>query len=556
MTLPKPTTSKHDAAYDSLHIQGGLVIDPAHHEQPVQRDVFVEHGVIVERLSDTARPRVIDARHLLVMAGGVDMHTHIASTGVNTARQLQADMTFAGTKLVPSTTDTGRLYSALGYTTAIEAAVAPSDALNAHMQLQDTPNLDTGILVLVDNHQLVIELIEKNDPAGVRAVVAQLLRQTGALGMKVVNPAGVAAWRRDASRDQVEDINQPIPGSTVTPKQILQTLTQISEDLNLPHPTHIHGSRLGMPGNFQTLIDSLNAIQGRRAHVAHLQFYAYGRSSKGNFTSAAPQLCHFLEQHPHITADVGMVMFGPAFTITADTPLEHGLWRRTGSRARPAVFCESELEAAYGVMPTSYDKTNRIHSLQWAIGMELLLLHPNPWQLCLSIDHPNGGSFLHFPAIVAMLMNKPLRDEMLAQAHPYATRHTSLASIQREMSLQEIAILTRTGPARMLGLSCKGHLKPGADADLTLYHADYSVQERFAKPAWVIQNGQCVAQEGNTLINQTGRQMRAGFDATHTQMLTDSRLLCDWQSTHSSVHCGQFGLNESQLSNLRTIHRS
>ena len=35
--------------------------------------------------------------------------------------------------------------------------------------------------------------------------------------------------------------------------------------------------------------------------------------------------------------------------------------------------------------------------------------------------------------------------------------------------LNEIAIITRAGPARILGLKNKGHLRVGADADITIY---------------------------------------------------------------------------------------
>ena len=60
--------------------------------------------------------RTIDAGGRVVMPGGVDMHTHVASTGINLARALAGD-------LVPAAPDTGRLYALHGYTTAVEAAV-------------------------------------------------------------------------------------------------------------------------------------------------------------------------------------------------------------------------------------------------------------------------------------------------------------------------------------------------------------------------------------------------------------------------------------------------
>jgi formylmethanofuran dehydrogenase subunit A len=537
-----------------LLIQGGKVIDPISHAGIVERDVLVHEGKIVATLPDGLSPEVINATGMLVMPAGVDMHTHIASTGVNLARQMQSGVTFAGQPLVPSTFDTGRLYSAMGYTTAIEAAVSPSDARMAHLQLEDTPNLDSGILTLIDNNETLIELIEKKDYPAARAFVAQMLHCTGALGMKVVNPAGVASWRRDPACSQIQTLDQLIPGcSYVTPRRILQTLTQISEDLNLPHPTHIHGNRLGEPGNAQILMESIRAMEGRRAHIAHLQFYGYGATKKGQYTSAAQELCAFLEAHPNVTADVGMVMFGDAFTITADTPLEYGLWQRTGSVARPAVFIESECEAGVGVMPASYDRTNRVHSLQWAIGLELLLLAKNPWQICLSIDHPNGGSFLHYPTIIAMLMNKALRDEALAKAHPWARKHSSLAQIDREMTLEEIAIITRAAPARMLGIDAiKGSLMPDTDADLTICtFASEDSDTLFRVPDMVIRGGTLIAKCGKVVQELPGRRLRAKITVFQDDLkASEHRSVSD-----RSICPTQFGLTTGEIAQMRQITR-
>ena len=55
---------------------------------------------------------------------------------------------------------------------------------------------------------------------------------------------------------------------------------------------------------------------------------------------------------------------------------------------------------------------------------------------------------------------------------------SGLADLDREYSLAEIAIITRAGPARMLGLTHKGHLGPGADGDVTIYTPDADKRAR------------------------------------------------------------------------------
>ena len=65
-------------------------------------------------------------------------------------------------------------------------------------------------------------------------------------------------------------------------------------------------------------------------------------------------------------------------------------------------------------MPIKYEDTNAVHALQWAIGLEWFLRVDDPWQVALSTDHPNGGSFLAYPQIIALLMDRGLRNDTLA----------------------------------------------------------------------------------------------------------------------------------------------
>jgi len=57
-----------------------------------------------------------------------------------------------------------------------------------------------------------------------------------------------------------------------------------------------------------------------------------------------------------------------------------------------------------------------------------------------------------------------------------------LSDLDREYSLSEIAIITRAGPARILGLKHKGHLGPGADADITIYTPSPNQETMFELP--------------------------------------------------------------------------
>src|SRR2546426_7191309 len=60
--------------------------DPANGVDGVVRDVCIEGDQIVAKVPASA-PR-LDARGMVVMPGGVDMHAHVAGSSVNHARRL------------------------------------------------------------------------------------------------------------------------------------------------------------------------------------------------------------------------------------------------------------------------------------------------------------------------------------------------------------------------------------------------------------------------------------------------------------------------------------
>ncbi|HEY6100394.1 MAG TPA: amidohydrolase family protein, partial [Anaeromyxobacter sp.] len=84
--------------------------------------------------------------------------------------------------------------------------------------------------------------------------------------------------------------------------------------------------------------------------------------------------------------------------------------------------------------------------------------------------------------------------------------------LDREYSLYQIAIVTRAAPARLLGLAAKGHLGPGADADVTVYAPDTDVEKMFAMPRHVIKGGVRVAEDGQLRREPQGRTLCVARD--------------------------------------------
>jgi formylmethanofuran dehydrogenase subunit A len=141
----------------------------------------------------------------------------------------------------------------------------------------------------------------------------------------------------------------------------------------------------------------------------------------------------------------------------------------------------------------------------------------------LSTDNPNGGSFLSYPELIRLLMDRSYRDAQLKQVNPKLLAGGALADgLPREYTLNEIAIVTRAGPARLLGLRQKGHLGVGADADLTIYSRDSDIAKMFSTPRYVIKDGAVIVEEGQLRRAPSGRRLRVapGYDDA---MLRDVR---------------------------------
>jgi formylmethanofuran dehydrogenase subunit A len=479
----------------ALRIVNGKVHDPINRIDGAIQDICIRDGKIVDSVPpDTP---CIDAHGMVVMPGGVDIHCHIAGHKVNMARkflpedhrhdvQPRVNGLRSGTGgIVPSTFTTGYRYATLGYTTAMEAAVPPLGARHTLEELHDTPVVDKGFYVLLANNVCLNQLLEKNRMEEFREAVAWWLNASRAYAIKLVNPGGDEPWK-GRKNGNVNDLDEKISGFELTPRKIIKALIDASNDLGLPHPAHIHCNNLGHSGNYATTLDTMRTAEGRRAHITHIQFHSYGGERGKNPISKAAEISDFINNNPNISADVGQVMFGTAALMTGDAPLT---WLLRNMTQGKWINADTECESGCGILPFSYQEHIYTHALQWAIGLELFLLADDPWRMVLSTDHPNGGSFMNYPKLIRLLMDREFRNEQARLANQKAIANTHLLDIEREMTMQEIAIITRAGPAKLLGLTHKGHLGVGADADITIYDEMDDKEAMFNAARYVIKGG-------------------------------------------------------------------
>jgi formylmethanofuran dehydrogenase subunit A len=539
-----------------LKIANGTLYDPMHSLDGVVQDIWIQDGMVVAPPTDPdVHPdKVLDATGLVVMPGGVDMHAHIAGPKVNVARKMRPEdkrkapvvrrtpLTRSGTTgSVPSTFATGYLYAGLGYTTAFDAAIPPLGARHAHEEFHDTPVIDKGFFVLFGNNHYVLRQIAAGEHAKLRAYSAWLLGSAKGYAMKLVNPGGVEMWKGGSGN--IDDLDQNVEHFNVTPRQVITALAQTALDLGLPHPVHIHCNNLGLPGNWSTTLGTMQALEGRRAHLTHIQFHSYGGdpNDQSKFASRVPELAEYVNSHPNLTVDIGQVMFGETTSMTGDGPLGYYLHKVMG---RKWFNGDTENEAGCGIVPITYKEKSFVHALQWAIGLEWYLLVKDPWRVAMSTDHPNGGSFLAYPQIVQLLMDRTYRQEVLKRVPPRVLQRSTLKDLDREYSLYEIAIITRAGPARMLGLTHKGHLGVGADGDVTIYTPGADKRAMFELPRYVLKAGEVIVEQGEVRKDVYGKTLHVapGYDEG---VLPDIR---KWFEAYYTIQFANYPVDASYLS--------
>ncbi|MEN6591800.1 MAG: tungsten-dependent formylmethanofuran dehydrogenase subunit FwdA [Methanobacterium sp.] len=505
-------------------IKNGIVYDPLNEINGEVKDISIKDGKIVESVSES-EAQVIDATGKIVMPGGVDPHSHIAGAKVNVGRMYRPedskkDVEGRGTGLrsgsgfsVPSTFMTGYRYAQMGYTTAMEAAMPPLLSRHTHEEFEDTPIIDHAAYPLFGNNWFVMEYLKEGDIEKCAAYCSWLLRATKGYTLKIVNPAGTEAW---AWGGNVHGIHDPAPYFDVTGADIIKGLAEVNEKLGLPHAIHLHCNDLGHPGNYETTLDSFDVPKGIKPNPAtgsrdaviyatHVQFHSYGGTNWRDFVSEAPKVADYVNKNDHIVIDVGQVTLDETTTMTADGPMEFDLHTLNGLKW---ANCDVELETGSGVVPFLYSPRAPVPSAQWGVGLELFLLIEDASKVCLTTDSPNGGPFTRYPRIISWLMSNRLRKDMIEnQVHKWAQRKTSIATIDREYDFYEIAQISRSTPAKVLGLSdTKGHLGVGADADVAIYSFNPETQDpsaefegleaAFQKAAYVLKDGQIVVKDG------------------------------------------------------------
>ncbi len=532
-----------------LLIKNGAVYDPVNGIKGDKTDIAIKDGKIVDKVSSGAQ--VIDAGGRLLMPGGVDAHSHIAGAKVNVGRVMRPEDTRSGIKprtkitrpmtgyTVPNVYAMGYRYAQMGYTTVFEAAQAIMKARHTHEELEEIPIIDKGALTLFGSNWPTMDFVREKDMDKLAAYVAWGLLASRGYGVKVVNPGGGEMWGFGKNVTGLDDV---VPNFEVTPRDIIVSLMKVNEMLGLPHSVHLHCNNLGKPGNYMTTLASMELAKQVKPskdrqvlHVTHLTFNAMGGTNWGDFESKADEIANYLNNSENLTTDMGQLIFGSATTMTADGPAQYANAKLTHQKWGNG---DVELEDASGVVPFFYARQSSVFSIMWAMGLELALLARDPYKVLLTTDHPNGGPFVNYSEVIALLMSNKKRQEEIKTVHEAIHKRAKLPGITRELDFNEIAIMTRAGAAKVLGLlDTKGHLGVGADGDVAIYdikpdQIDPSVEHAkiksaFASAAYTIKGGEVVVKDGQITATPMGRTywVNAAVPEEHTAvMMKDIRM--------------------------------
>lgn len=535
----------------NIKLKSGNIFDPQNNIFNKKMDLYIADGKIVSKKNIKGEiNKIINCSNKIVMPGAIDMHTHIGGGKVNIARLMLEDFHIENNKhfdsssiIAPSTIKTGLKYIEMGYTTCFEPALLPVNARQAHSEMADIPFIDKGGYALLGNDDFFLDLLRKKaSQSMINDYVAFILNATQSIGIKVVNPGGINAFKFNQRALNVDEKSKYY---NITPRDIISKLTRSIYDLGISHPLHVHCSNLGIPGNYLSTIETIKAANSLPIHLTHIQFHSYGNNGDKAFSSASVEISNFLNKIPNLTCDVGQIMFGQTVTMSGDSMSQY----RNHNHAHPKKWMcmDIECDAGCGVVPFKYKDKNFVNALQWVIGLEIFLLAEDPWKIFLTTDHPNGAPFTSYPHLIKLLMDRSFRNDILKQLPKSIRSHSILHTLKREYSLNEIAIMTRSAPAKILGLQNKGNFSEGSDADITIYDKNNKdIEDMFAHPIMVLKNGKIAVENGkvkNYLWGKT-HTIKPEYDASIEKILNK------FFDKYHTMKLDNYIITESEMSDL------
>ena len=219
-----------------IKIEGGRLYDPKNNLDGEEKDIFIDDGTIVDGFSGS--PKIINANGKAIMAGGIDIHSHVATYGLNLLR---------GTNRFYSLREIGHIYAKMGYTHVNEPFLTQPTANYVHHELSSIPILDTSSFLVLNLRDIEKKIKSAKHYDEVKKVIPIAMARAKAIGIKIYEPFVRYAQRmfimRNVKAKKVLKLFSEISGESF-PRTIMHTsLDLLSEEIE--NSSVFHFSNVG-----------------------------------------------------------------------------------------------------------------------------------------------------------------------------------------------------------------------------------------------------------------------------------------------------------------------
>ncbi len=458
---------------ERLIIKNGVVFDPINNINGEIKDILIESGKIVEKFSSETNVKEIDIKNKTVIPAALDIHTHVASQQTNWARLLASNnKVFQENWQGLTLENIARNYISNGYTFILEANVFPSLAKETIFNFKQLPVLDKAMLLNVSNLWPLELEFQRKKIDEMAIFLSDLLSKTYSFGLKVYNPFENETWNFRELRD---DLTQQGRLYNFSPLDVYENLLRCNERLGMPHSLHAHiegyENEVGKNNLFIILekLKSLNLKPNQNLrrdqifHIAHANTYNHDGNNEN--------LINFLHENQDFDVDLAFLNFNPINPlITSDRRLIHSmLTADIIDNPHKLISSAIEFEGDYFISMRNFNKSNYVNCNLWANAIYLALNIKNKFQVSFSLNFPNYANVSDIPEIVTWLVSKKARDNFMQDMSKDFLENHPLTNDDKTLSFSELICLTRTSPAKSLGLSnIKGNLGLDADGDLNI----------------------------------------------------------------------------------------
>ncbi|MFX1380691.1 MAG: amidohydrolase family protein [Promethearchaeota archaeon] len=498
---------------NKLIIKNGLVVDPINKIENEIKDILIESGKIVEKFSNQKNVKEINAKGKTVIPAAIDIHVHVASQQTNWARLLGTRYdSFKEIWSGLTLKNIAKNYISNGYTLIVEANVFPSLAKQTIFNFKQLPVIDKAMLLNISNFWPLELEFQRGKIDEMVVFLSDLLSKTYGFGLKVYNPFENEAWN---FRELKDDISQPGRLHNFSALDVYENLVKSNERLGLPHSIHAHiagyETEVGK-NNLFTILDKVNSLnlkanQKNDLKVKRSQIFHITHANTYMPDGDNNKLIDFLDNNQHFDIDLAFIGFNQINPlITSDRRLINSmLTEDILENSHKLISSAIEFEGDSFVSMRNFNKNNYHDCIMWANSLDLALGVKNKFQVSFSLNFPNYANITDIPEIATWLLSSESRQNFMKGMNSEFIKNNSLQHNKRVLEFSEFVAITRSSPAKSLGLgNIKGSLGIGADGDVNILNIkidelDVSKEPHHIKKA--LSNLEYVIKEGNILKN-------------------------------------------------------